>query len=140
MSDNMSMTSDELKETKKELKKLQQEVNTRVYTLKKVLNNVEINGRFYRKYVETYNIFGSGSQGTFIRNAITGERTSDYVGSINEDKYFKVISTRVPKAQGSVTLFYSSPSEYEDHNSITLPNHIKDEWRNKQQKFLGIVA
>ena len=57
------------------------------------------------------NVYTSGSMGSNIRNAETGEYYNDIVGSLDEDLYFKVaIATGELKAKnGSNTLFYTSP-------------------------------
>lgn len=134
--DNMSMTSDELKATKKELKELKKKINKNIYTLKKTFKNVRIGNRFYKNYVEEYTVYGSGCQGTFIINAVTGEKINNLVGSIEEDLYFKVISNSISGASGPVTLFYQSPSEYELHQNLTLSDDIKNAWREKKQFYV----
>lgn len=137
--DNMSISSAELRETKKQLKYLQQSLDTRVFVMSKTFRNVSINGKYYKKYVEKYNVYGSGSQGTRIRNAITGMKQSQLVGSADEDLYFKVISTVVPGAVGSVTLFYSSPSEYEMHQNAIVSDSVKEAWRQKKQQLTQLT-
>ena len=137
--DNMSISSAELKETKKQLKELKKTVNTRVYTLNKVFYNIKINNKFYKKFVESYNIYGSGAQGTCIINAVTGEKMPHLVGSSDEDSYFKVILTSVLDTPGPVTLFYNSPAEYELHQNKTIHDSIRDSWREKKQKHSGLV-
>lgn len=139
VADTMSMTSDELRETKKQLKELEQTLDDKVYTVKKVFYNKTINGKLYKKYVTEYNVYGSRNQGTLIRNAVTGEKMYYHVGSKGEDLYFKVITTNIPGAKGPVTLFYYSPSEYEFHQYTNVSDTIKDNWRHKQQKYLGLA-
>ena len=138
--DNMSITSAELRETKKQLKELKKEINTKVYTLNKVFYNIKVNNKFYKKFVESYNIYGSGAQGTKIVNAVTGEKMPHLVGSSDEDLYFKVISTTVTGSNGPVTLFYNSPAEYELHQDKTIHNSIRDSWREKKQSHTGVTV
>jgi hypothetical protein len=140
VSDNISMTSDELRETKKQLKELEQKLDDKVYNVKRVFYKKWIGDKFYQKYIAEYNVYGSRSQGTLIRNAVSGERMPDYVGSKNEFQYFKVISTNIPGAKGPVTLFYNSPAEYELHQYTTVSDSIKDQWRTRKQSQLGLTA
>ena len=140
VADNMSMTSDELRETKKQLKELEQTIDDKVYTVKKVFYQNWIGDKFYKKYVTEYNVYGSRSQGTLIRNAVTGEKMPHYVGSKNEYQYFKVISTNVPGVKGPVTLFYNSPAEYELHQYTKVSDNDKELWRARKQTQLGLTA
>lgn len=136
----MSMTSAELRETKNILKELKKNPTNRIYTLEKVFYNIKINNKFYKKFVESYDIYGSGPQGTPIKSAVSGERMPHLVGSVNEDLYFKVILTNVDGVEGPVTLFYNSPAEYELHQGKTIPDSIRESWREKKQKHTGLAV
>ncbi len=63
-----------------------------------------------------YNVYGTGLCGN-IRNAVTGQYYTFKVGTADEYKFFKVISTIGKKA---ITLFYTSAGEYELHQQQTL--------------------
>jgi hypothetical protein len=78
--------------------------------------------------------FGSGGQGTSIRNAITGERIfSHKVGSFSEDLYYKVmICTGESKHGDPITLFYESPEHYERHQFQSLDKETKKMWYERQ--------
>ncbi len=75
-----------------------------------------------------YKVFGTGLNG-LIRNAVTGRAYLANVGSNEEHQFFKVISTIGNKA---ITLFYSSPAEYELHQQQTLSDEIKENWAKKR--------
>ena len=62
-------------------------------------------------------VFTSGSVGTRIRDAETGEYYPNKVGSKDEDLFFKVIiaTGECNSANGSNKLFYISPRHYENH-------------------------
>jgi len=81
-------------------------------------------------------VYGSGSQGSSIRNAETGEYYKSKVGSKEEDLFFKVRNATCETSSGSLTLFYESPSEYENHHSIILNDKIKQQWKIKKQSRL----
>jgi hypothetical protein len=76
-------------------------------------------------FVEKY---GSGGQGSQIRNAVTGQRYQHIVGSADEDFYFKVADTTsaIP-----LTLFYETPEEYEQHQYTRVSDSVKENWRKK---------
>jgi len=77
--------------------------------------------------------YGSGGQGTSIRNAITGERIFVHkVGSFSEDLYFKVMICTGESKNGPITLFYESPEHYERHMFETVENENKKVWYARQ--------
>jgi hypothetical protein len=71
-----------------------------------------------------------------IRNAPTGVRESDVVGSIEEDFYFRVkdtaLYTKTELNMEPRKLFYRNPEECERHLNIVLSKAIKQSWHNKQ--------
>ncbi len=71
--------------------------------------------------------------GNKIRDAITGMRYNERVGSNNEDLYFKVRMTTIHDAKNVITLFYNSPEEYERHQYVNISDEIKRKWRNKNK-------
>ena len=103
--------------------------------------------KLYEKYVKPFNAtwkdekyyenvvienYGSGQQGTKIRNAVTGQREPYLVGSSNEDLFFKVSEvTARNKRKDSLTLFYDSPEQYENHHFTYVSQDIKDRWQRK---------
>ena len=92
-------------------------------------------GRFYKNlFLEFY---GSGQQGTLIRNAVTGLNTFDKVGSSKESLYFKVSDAlALNKQKDPLTLFYDSPEQYENHFFVTVPKQVKIDWyRNFNNKL-----
>lgn len=81
-----------------------------------------------RKYMLEYYI--SGEVGSLIRDAISGVKYKNmYVGSANEDKFFKIKMVHGTK---SVTLFYSRPQDYEIHQRVKLSPFTIQKWNEKQ--------
>ena len=87
-------------------------------------------GRFYdRISIEN---FGSGQIGTRIRNAVTGQKYPYFVGSKDEDLLFKVTDASGRNARKySLTLYYDTPEQYENHHFITVNKYIKERWYEK---------
>ena len=89
------------------------------------------NGRQARKNVNIVN-YGSGQQGAFIRNAVTGNLYIDLVGSKAEDLYFKVVdSTGRFNRKEPIILFYDTPDQFENHHYTTVHNSVKEKWYEK---------
>jgi len=88
-------------------------------------------GRVKKTKVEFYT---SSDIGNRIRDAETGDFFSHRVGSLNEDLYFKVgLSTGECKsANGSTTLFFTSPYRYMTHMHCTLPSELIKRWEEKR--------
>ena len=87
-------------------------------------------GKYYHTIVvENY---GSGQQGTKIRNAVTGQKYPYLVGSLDEDLFFKVSEASGRNGRRStLILFYDSPEQYENHCFTTVDNDIKKKWNEK---------
>jgi hypothetical protein len=62
--------------------------------------------------------------GTFIRNAVTGARMPQRVGSVDEDLYFSMIYLGSQSKTG-LLLFFDSPRQCESHMAIVLPDSVK---------------
>ena len=80
-------------------------------------------------------VYTSGVIGSNIRNAVTGEYYDSLVGSKDEDLFFKVkLSTgECNSKNGSNTLFYNSPEEFEKYdNMVELDESVKELWRLKK--------
>ena len=81
----------------------------------------------------------SSQNGKKIRNAPTGIRESDTVGSAEEDLYFRVkdvsLYTKTTLNADPRKLFYRNPEECERHLNIVLPRAIKEAWHNKQLRL-----
>jgi hypothetical protein len=78
--------------------------------------------------------YGSGIQGTLVRNAVTGYKYNIVVGSSNEDILFKVIeSSGRNKRRDPLMLYYDSPEQYENHHRTTVSTEVKQKWN---QRFL----
>ena len=89
----------------------------------------------YHKNV-TVECYGSGSQGSRIRNAFTGVYYTDAcykVGSIYDDILFKIIdSTAVDGRREPLMLYYDNPEQYERHQYAILSQQTKQAWTDKQ--------
>jgi hypothetical protein len=142
LDDNGSMTSEERRvQQKKELQELKKR-DPGYHQLKRLNPNYDPNdGVFNHKtkkfetnqpkhvYIE---IYGSGTQ---IRMASTGSYTRFLVGSVDEDNYFKVGISTGECGQESVTLFYNSPEEYENHHHTLLDQETKERWYKKNLAY-----
>ena len=92
-------------------------------------------GRWKNKKIDMYTSSGAGTR---IRDAETGEYFPNYVGSKDEDLFFKVaLSTGECRSlNGSNTLFYVSPQHYMNHlNCEVSPERIAI-WEEKRNARL----
>ena len=93
------------------------------------INRVWTDGKYYKsKQIE---IYVSGDIGKKIRNAITGFKYDDKVGSKQEDLYFKVKNNSAPLGSTAGSLFYESPEQFEKHQFIELSREVKEKWYAK---------
>ena len=94
------------------------------------VNKILQDGKFHKTV--TIANYGSGQQGTRIRNAVTGERYDHLVGSKSEDLYFKVIDSMARfNRKDPLILFYDTPDQYENHHFTSLSNSVKEKWYEK---------
>lgn len=104
--------------------------DTGYYSYKKIEFNE--NGERYIKKTEVYESPFIGK----IRNASSGIRENDMVGSKAEDRYFRIKDCALYTGSQLRTdhgkLFYLSPEEAERHLNITINQNIKEAWHNKQ--------
>jgi len=93
-------------------------------------------GRTYNKKIEVYTSSCTGSR---IRDAETGSYLTSLVGSKDEDLYFKVnlATGECTSANGSSTLFYSSPQHYANHLMCDVDPQIALRWEDKQKARLS---
>lgn len=70
--------------------------------------------------------------GTMIRDAITGHKHQNYrVGSWHEDLFFKVNDTSGYVGNGTYTLYYDSPEQFERHFKTNCSVATKKRWTDK---------
>ena len=95
-----------------------------------LFNKIWTDGKFYKTL--TIEKYGSGQQGTRIRNAVSGKIYPHLVGSRNEDLYFKVSDAcgRFGR-RDPLMLYYDTPEQYENHNLTNVHQSVKDKWYNK---------
>jgi hypothetical protein len=100
---------------------------------RKVLNNK--NGKWQNKKISVYTSSGIGTR---IRDAESGEYFPNYVGSKDEDLFFKVsLSTCECKiVNGYNTLFYLSPQHYMNHLHCEISPDIISKWEEKRNATL----
>lgn len=93
-------------------------------------------GTWRRKTIDAYS---SGGAGTRIRDAETGEYSSNLVGSKNEDLYFKInIATgECTSRNGSSIFFYSSPQHYASHMNCQVDAETISQWEKKRDTRLA---
>jgi len=73
--------------------------------------------------------YGSGSQGTRIVNAVTGNKYNIKVGSAKENLLFKVIdATGFNGRKEPLMLYYDSPEQYEQHYFTNISPDAKQQW------------
>ncbi len=99
---------------------------------KRIVKKTDTRYEKYKINKITIENYGSGSQGTLIRNAITGNKYNIAVGHINENMLFKVIdSTGRYGRKEPLILYYDSPEQYENHHFVTISPEIKKRWHEK---------
>jgi hypothetical protein len=78
--------------------------------------------------------FTTGVTGSNIRDAQTGEYYPNFVGSLDEDLFFKVtlLTGECKSKNGSNVLFYISPQQYMNHFNIEISNEKIIKWTNKR--------
>jgi hypothetical protein len=87
----------------------------------------------------TVKFFSTGPIGSNIRDAVTGVYYSSIVGSKEEHLYFKVGDQTCENGKYGLTLFYSSPEEYESHEHVKLSDEDKKRWFEKRNYYLEII-
>jgi len=92
------------------------------------------NGIIKNKKIELYT---SGDYGSNIRDAITGKYYLDKVGTNSEHFFFKVglSSGECKSKNGSTTLFFLSPEQYERQFHTELSDTVKNEWVEKSLHY-----
>jgi len=86
-----------------------------------------------KKILTKIDLYASGEVGSHIRNAATGEYYKYKVGSIDEERLFKIkLSTgEVKTRSGNSVLFFDSPEQYESHLLDEISIEVKEKWRSK---------
>jgi len=116
--------------------------NVSVTSINKKVNNILGNNdkRYYELKRKNKNgqikkvaCFASGSQGSSIRNAITGVYNySHKIGSFAEYLYFSVvIATGESKHGEPIILFYENPEQFERHFFVDVDQETKKRWLEK---------
>jgi hypothetical protein len=133
------------------------------YNFQSVLNNKEDNetmldnikkldkgyNKIYRKVKKSngkvkhlkIELYSSGGVGTNIRDAESGIYYNDYVGSANEDLYFKTVlaNGECNSKNGSSILFFISPQSYMSHLGCELQQDIINNWQKKRDIRLNYL-
>ena len=100
----------------------------------KVNITVKIDGKFNTRI--TIKNYGSGSQGTRIVNAVTGNKYNIKVGSAKENLLFKVIdATGFNGRKEPLMLYYDSPEQYENHYFTNVSQDTKQQWIQRSLLF-----
>lgn len=141
---NSLNTNDRILEAKRQLQrndKYFQRVTRKVLDMDTMVKNDD--GKEYYKKVHI-NLYGSGIMGTKIRNAVTGERYDYKVGSKEQDLFYSVaLCTGENGMKESLSLFYDSPEQYENHMFQKIDMTAKSNWYydcNKFKKELGLIV
>ena len=83
-------------------------------------------------------LFYSNTVGTFIVNAISGEKYPWKVGSEDEIRLFKVKDTTLDQRYNKnnlQTAFYDSVEEYMYYKNVILDEETINNWYNRVNKF-----
>lgn len=96
-------------------------------------NNV--NHKMVKRRVHT-----SGCVGQYITDAETGEKYSSRVGSADEDLFFKVIVATGELKHSTNTLFYLSPTHYENHMCTTVDSDVLAKWQTKRNNRMKALS
>jgi hypothetical protein len=90
-------------------------------------------GTLKQKYID---IYASGSIGTYIRDAESGQRYHHVVGSGDEDLYFKLAyaTGECKNGYSSNTLFYISPHHCMGHLNIDIDQETIGQWEEKKNQ------
>jgi len=135
--ENISITDDGTIDSsiiEKKMKDVLKKTSDKGYNKLKFLINREITK------IEVYDT-GSNT-GSMIRLATSGVRMAKhYVGSKNEDLYFKVIYTGLrhktsKMGNEALFLYYESPEQWERHFKTTCPADVKAKWNQKYHTTL----
>ena len=93
-------------------------------------------------YAKNSKVYYSDIVGSPILDAVTGEKYPYKVGSLDENRFFKVRSTVAYKNSNSKNIefgnasitnqaFYLTPTAYMEHKNVELSQDIKDSWLQK---------
>ena len=84
-------------------------------------------------------IYTSGTTGSRIRDAEFGDYYPNKIGSKDEDLFFKVIlaTGECKSANGSSTLFYTSPQHYMNHLNCNVDPETIAKWEAKRNSRLA---
>ena len=95
-------------------------------------------GRLKQKSIDVY---ASGSIGTYIRDAASGQRYPHAVGSADEDLYFKLAyaTGECKNGYSSNTLFYISPHHCIGHLNIDIDQETIGHWEEKKNQRLRFI-
>ena len=108
-------------------------------SIKKSINYYEkyttcINRYWNNKYYNHITIenYGTGGQGSRIRNAVTGTYYNINVGSADERLFFKVIGSSGRNGRNyPLMLYYDSPQQYENHHFTEVSDATKRRWSER---------
>lgn len=85
-------------------------------------------------------LYYSNTIGSYIKNAKTGELYPWKVGSLDEQRLFKVKDTSfvdksISEIYTSHTAYFNSPEEYMELNNVVLDDSIIEKWNERVSKF-----
>lgn len=129
-----STDNDNLETNKVKVDRVKQQTKSNFHTYTyNVLK--KINGKNHTKKM-SIQYYSSGSVGTHICHAVSGDVTPHIVGSKMENLYYKVTMSTGTHEGGSVILFYNSPEEYEKHQMCFTSPENKEKWYDKKMLVL----
>jgi hypothetical protein len=121
------LMEDVVKEDTMDLKNILNIKNYEKYTVP--FNDYWTDNKYYKRI--TIENYGTGSQGSKIKNAVTGSYYGNNitVGSVYEDILFKVIESSGRNGrQNPLMLYYDTPQQYENHHFTKVSENVKQRW------------
>ena len=105
-------------------------------------DNENINHKHNYHSKKNLSYYASDIVGTYIVNPITGAKYPWKVGTLDENRFFKVIdnsnnvSFRSSEYGHRVShkLYYETPTDYMKHRNIVLDQTVIENWKNKMQE------
>ena len=84
-------------------------------------------------------LYYSNLEEQYIVNAVTGEKYPWKVGTLDEQRLFKVKDTTMSclnySGRISQTAYYKDPYQYMIHNNVHLPNSLIDGWKKRVEEL-----
>ncbi len=131
------LMEDVVKEDTMDAKNILNIKNYEKYTVS--FNDYWTDNKYYKRI--TIENYGTGNQGSKIKNAVTGSYYGNNVtvGSVYEDTFFKVIDSSGRNGrQNPLMLYYDTPQQYENHHFTKVSENVKQRWLERSTNVKSI--